>query len=191
MSVLTSHPTSKLLGETGDYYHQPANRKIKIRNLAPATCLQVRKHYSTYKLVWKSMDSNHEICIVVHRAILECIAPLFCYIPRSTTWHDGDFSLLHDLGAWKHYSTYKLVCELMNSTRKIYIIAHKVIIEQVAPLWIGILPYGAHGLSITFRVAYAYSEWSTSPPKFVCKGTSATIFSNGYTGFHYRLISRF
>src|SRR5437016_13778457 len=35
-----------------------------------------QKHCSTYKLVWKSMKPNREICIIAHRAITERVALL-------------------------------------------------------------------------------------------------------------------
>src|SRR2546429_391710 len=35
-----------------------------------------QKHCSTYKLVWKSMKPNREICVIAHRAITERIALL-------------------------------------------------------------------------------------------------------------------
>src|SRR2546429_6772243 len=35
-----------------------------------------QKHCSTYKLVWKSMKLNREICIIAHRAITERVALL-------------------------------------------------------------------------------------------------------------------
>src|SRR6266496_6121506 len=59
--------------------------------------------------------------------------------------NDG-FGQLHGLWAWRHHSTYKSVWKSMNSNCKICIIAHKVIIEHVAPLYSGIVLFRAQGL---------------------------------------------
>ena len=106
----------------------------------PATYLQARKHYSTYKLVWKSMNSNRKICIIVHRTITERVALLY---NRTLLFHaqglnrgqNGDFGLLHSSWAWKHYSTYILVWKSMKSNREICIIAHRAIIERITLLY--------------------------------------------------------
>ena len=52
------------------------------------------KHYSTYKLVWKSMNSNREIFIITYRVIIECVALLYS---RILLFADGHSSPLHSL----------------------------------------------------------------------------------------------
>src|SRR2546425_785166 len=75
--------------------------------------LRAREHYSTYKLVWESMNSTRKICIIDHKAVIGCVAMLyneFCYsTPQGVYRANGGFDPLHGLRAWKHYSTYKLV----------------------------------------------------------------------------------
>src|SRR6266487_5851576 len=65
------------------------NKKIMISCSAPVTVLLIiffefiiTGLLKIYKLVWKSMNLDREICIIVYRAIIECVAPLyneFCY----------------------------------------------------------------------------------------------------------------
>ncbi len=92
-----------------------------------------RKHCSTCKLLWKSMNLNCEICIIAHKVIIERVALLYSGIvlfrAQGLRGANGDFGLLHGLWAWKHYFTYKLVWKSMNSNRKICITAHKAIIK--------------------------------------------------------------
>ena len=47
--------------------------------------LWARKHYSTYKLAWESMNSNRKACTVSLYAITECIALLYNGILGSCT----------------------------------------------------------------------------------------------------------
>jgi hypothetical protein len=71
----------------------------------------------------------------------------FCYSAlNAAIGTNNDFGPLHGLWAWKHYSTYILVWISMNSNRKICIIARRAIIERVALLYSGILPFGALGI---------------------------------------------
>ena len=75
--------------------------------------LYARKHCSTYKLLWKSMNPNCKICIIAHKVIIERVALLYSGIvlfrAQGLRGVNGDFGLLHGLWAWKHYFTYKLV----------------------------------------------------------------------------------
>ena len=94
-------------------------------------------------------EFNRKICIIVHRAIIECVALLYnelCYsTPKDlrTKWR---FRPSTWPVAWKHYPTYKLVWKSMNSSRGICILASKVIIDCGALLHSGILPFGAQGV---------------------------------------------
>src|SRR5436305_3450071 len=83
---------------------------------------------------------------------------------------NDDFGLLHGLRAWRHYLTYKLIKESMNSTREICTVAHRVIIEYVAQLYNGILLLRVQG---------------------VCRGkveiSAATCFVGTKTLFHLQI----
>ena len=125
----------------------------------PATWLRARKHYSTYKLVWKSMNSNRKICIIVHRTITERVALLYnrTLLFRAqglNRGQNGDFGLLHSSWAWEHYSTYILVWKSMKSNREICIIAHRAIIERIALLYSRIMLFADGDLARYIACGY-------------------------------------
>ncbi len=90
------------------------------------------------------MNPNREICIMAYRATIERITLLYSGILLFCAHRgNGDFSLLHGLQAQKHCSTHKLVWKSMNPSREMCIIAHRVIIERVALLYIEVLLFYA------------------------------------------------
>jgi len=73
------------------------------------------------------MNLNPKICIIVHKSITKCIAPLRNGIFQHSALILQVRNAATCLWAWKHYLTYKLVWKSMNSAHKICIMAHKAI----------------------------------------------------------------
>ena len=61
-----------------EFCYSALNAAIGTNNdFGPLHGLWAWKHYSTYILVWISMNSNRKICIIARRAIIECVAQLY------------------------------------------------------------------------------------------------------------------